>query len=185
MIPLVVVSGFLEMLFSFKINISSKLTWTVLIPLHQLSYQVFRIQPLLLGLILILSTTVGKPPTADGPPPDPPPTNGSTATPTLRRSSRTSRPPARYGFTHSSLMTTLSSISIPSSYLQAVQQDCWNQAMKEELDASDLNHTWDIVECPSAVKLIGCKWIYSIKLRSDGPLNRHKARLVVLGNRQE
>ena len=57
--------------------------------------------------------------------------------------------------------------------------------MKEELDALDHNHTWDIVECPSIVKPIGCKWIYSIKLKSDGSLDRHKARLVVLGNRQE
>ena len=57
MIPLVVISGFLEMLFSLKINISSKLTWTVLIHLHQLSYQVFRIKQLLLGLILLLYIT--------------------------------------------------------------------------------------------------------------------------------
>ena len=112
-----------------------------------------------------------KPPTADGPPPNPPPTSGSTTTFALRRSSRNSRPPDRYGFTHTSLMTTLSSISIPSSYLQAVQHDCWNQAMKEELDALDLNHTWDIVECTSAVKPIGCKWSYSIKLKSDGSLD--------------
>ncbi|XXG51938.1 hypothetical protein AAC387_Pa03g0390 [Persea americana] len=126
-----------------------------------------------------------KPPPEDGPPPDPPPTNGSTTTHTLRCSSRNSRLPDWYGFTHTSLMTTLSSISIPSSYLQAVQQNCWNQAIKEELDALDQNHTCDIVECPSAVKLIGCKWIYWIKLKSDGSLDRHKARLVALRNRQE
>ena len=98
-----------------------------------------------------------KPTTADGRPPDPPPATVSTPTPALRRSSRPSRPPARYGFNHSSLMTTLSSVPLPSSYLQAVKQDCWNQAMKEELDALNWNHTWDIVECPSAVKPIGCK----------------------------
>ena len=68
--------------------------------------------------------------TANDHPLDPPPANGSTSTSTLRRSSRISRPPERYGFTHASLMTTLSSASIPSSYLQVVQNDCWNQAMK-------------------------------------------------------
>ena len=35
------------------------------------------------------------------------------------------------------------------------------------------------------MKAIGCKWVYSIKLRSDGTLDRYKARLVALGNRQE
>ena len=38
-------------------------------------------------------------------------------------------------------MTTLSFVSIPSSYLEAVQHDSWNQAMKAELDALDQNHT--------------------------------------------
>ena len=57
--------------------------------------------------------------------------------------------------------------------------------MKEELDALDQNHTWDIVDCPSAVKSIGSKWIYSIKLKYDVSLDRYKARLVALGNKQE
>ena len=47
------------------------------------------------------------------------------------------------------------------------------------------NDSWGIVSCPSNVCPIGCKWVYSIKLRSDGTLDRYKARLVVLGNRQE
>jgi hypothetical protein len=42
-----------------------------------------------------------------------------------------------------------------------------------------------MVPCPSNVKAIGCKWVYSIKLRSDGTRDRYKTRLVALGNRQE
>ena len=38
---------------------------------------------------------------------------------------------------------------------------------------------------PVGVKPIGCKWIFSLKLKSDGTLDRYKARLVALGNRQE
>jgi hypothetical protein len=47
--------------------------------------------------------------------------------------------------------------------------------MDEELRALQDNHTWDVVPCPSNVKAIGCKWVYSIKLRSDGTLDRYKA----------
>ena len=81
-----------------------------------------------------------KPTTADARPPDPSQAIGST-TPLLRRSSRPSRPLEQYGFTHTSLMTTLSTVSIPNSYLQAIQHDTWNQAMREELDALAQNHT--------------------------------------------
>ncbi|CAJ2634510.1 unnamed protein product [Trifolium pratense] len=42
-----------------------------------------------------------------------------------------------------------------------------------------------IVYYPRDVKPIGCKWVYSVKLNSDGSLNRYKARLVALGNKQE
>ena len=98
----------------------------------------------------------------------------------LQRSNRISRPPDRYSFS-----AILADITVPTSYSQATKHVCWEKAKQEELQALQENHTWDIVPCPTGVKTIGCKWVYSIKLRSDGSLDRYKARLVALGNRQE
>jgi hypothetical protein len=92
-----------------------------------------------------------------------------------RRSTQVSRPPDWYGFSHTSFNTTLSSISIPTCFSEAVKYDYWQKAMDEELQALLDNHTWDMVPCPSNVKAIGCKWVYSIKLHSDGTLYRYKA----------
>jgi len=89
-----------------------------------------------------------------------------------------SQTPKRYGFS-----STLSTISIPTGYSQASKLECWQKAMEEELLALKENNTWDIVPCPPNVRPIGCKWVYSIKLNSDGTLDRYKARLVVLGNK--
>ena len=50
--------------------------------------------------------------------------------------------------------------------------------MKEELDAVSKNHTWDLVTLLLEKFMVGCKWIYKIKPRSDGSIERYKARLV-------
>jgi len=49
--------------------------------------------------------------------------------------------------------------------------------MEEELQVLQENHIWDMVSCPSVVKPIGCKWIYTIKLKFDGSLEQYKGLL--------
>ena len=53
--------------------------------------------------------------------------------------------------------------------------------MKEELDALHETGTLDPVDLPSRKSAIGCKWVYKIKTRSDGIVDRYKARLVARG----
>ena len=57
--------------------------------------------------------------------------------------------------------------------------------MKEELDALHTIGTWDLVDLPSGKSAIGCKWVYKIKTRSDGTVDRYKARLIARGFTQE
>ena len=57
--------------------------------------------------------------------------------------------------------------------------------MKEELDALSKNHTWDLVTLHLGKSVVGCKWIYKIKTRSDGSIQSYKARLVAKGFTQE
>lgn len=56
--------------------------------------------------------------TAVLPPPQDPPdlTSGPETEHPFRRSTRNRRPPDRYGFSHTSLLATLSSVTIPTSY---------------------------------------------------------------------
>ena len=57
--------------------------------------------------------------------------------------------------------------------------------MREELDALSKNHTWNLVTLPPRKSVVGCKWIYKIKTRSDGSIECYKARLVAKGFTQE
>ena len=43
------------------------------------------------------------------------------------------------------------------------------------------NRTWKIVEIPKEKKTVGCKWVFTIKCKPDGSIERYKARLVAKG----
>jgi hypothetical protein len=52
-----------------------------------------------------------------------------------RQFTQVSRPPDRYGDYHTSFNITLSSISIPTCFSEAVKHECWRKAMDKELQA--------------------------------------------------
>ena len=50
--------------------------------------------------------------------------------------------------------------------------------MDTEMEALQKNKTWELVSLPIGKKPVGCKWVYIIKYRVDGSIERYKARLV-------
>lgn len=72
----------------------------------------------------------------------------------------------------------------PKSFAEAVEDENWRFAVEDEIVALENNGTWTVEDLPSGKKAIGCKWVFRLKFNSDGSLERHKARLVVLGNNQ-
>ena len=41
--------------------------------------------------------------------------------------------------------------------------------------------TWELTTLPKGKKTVGCKWVYTVKHRADGSVERYKARLVAKG----
>lgn len=57
--------------------------------------------------------------------------------------------------------------------------------MKDEIDALKRNETWDLVPKPIDTKPISCKWVFKLKLKTDGSIERYKARLMARGFTQQ
>ncbi|MCO5563971.1 hypothetical protein L7F22_017624 [Adiantum nelumboides] len=66
----------------------------------------------------------------------------------------------------------------------AIGNKNWENAMDEEIVALDVNQTWELVPLPKGKKAIGCKWVYKVKHKADGTIERYKARLVAKGYAQ-
>ena len=56
--------------------------------------------------------------------------------------------------------------------------------MEEEINAFKKNDTWEKCTLPNQKKVVGCKWVFTIKYKSDGTTERYKARLVAKGYTQ-
>ena len=85
---------------------------------------------------------------------------------------------------YQSYLCAFSSITEPKSYKEACSDPRWISAMKEEIQALEANKTWLIVPLPSHKQPIGCKWVYKIKFKADGTVERYNARLVAKGYNQ-
>ena len=57
--------------------------------------------------------------------------------------------------------------------------------MDAEFQALQRQQTWSLVPAPLHANLVGCKWVFKIKLHSDGTIARYKARFVAKGFHQQ
>jgi histone deacetylase 1/2 len=72
----------------------------------------------------------------------------------------------------------------PTTVAAALSDKIWTVAMDSEYQALLHNKTWHLVPRPKGKNIIGCKWVYKIKRKADGTIDRYKARLVAKGFKQ-
>jgi transposase InsO family protein len=119
---------------------------------------------------------------------------------TILRSSRVSKPPAKYpapevpvshdpgedneeDFQQGDFAAS-ASVSEPRTFRQAMSSpdsDKWSEAATLEYNTLVENGTWEIVELPAGKQAIGSRWVWKVKHNSDGTIERYKARVVAKG----
>lgn len=85
---------------------------------------------------------------------------------------------------HCHFLAAISSMVEPKSYRQVVLDEFWRESIMVEYVALEDSGTWTVVDLPPGKHALGCKWVFKLKFRADGTLERRKSRLVVLGNNQ-
>ncbi|GKA20342.1 putative ribonuclease H-like domain-containing protein, partial [Tanacetum coccineum] len=71
------------------------------------------------------------------------------------------------------------------NFKSVVNEDCWFQAMQDEIHEFDRLDVWELVTPPDCAMIIALKWIYKVKLKEYGDVLKNKVRLVAKGYRQE
>ncbi|GJU04813.1 ribonuclease H-like domain-containing protein, partial [Tanacetum coccineum] len=127
-------------------------------------------------------------------------------TPGLRRSSRQSKLPVKFnGYVLNSSVkydiekydsysklkgsnlcfaTTLNKFVEPTCLKDVLSDPNWVEAMNNDIEALNKNNTWTECDLPIGRKPIGSKWIWKIKYKASGEIERYKARLVAKGFNQ-
>ncbi|GJT97881.1 putative ribonuclease H-like domain-containing protein [Tanacetum coccineum] len=69
----------------------------------------------------------------------------------------------------------------PKNFKSAVTEDCWFQAMQDEIHEFDRLDVWELVPSPDCAMIIALKWIYKVKLDEFGDVLKNKTSLVAKG----
>jgi len=82
-------------------------------------------------------------------------------------------------------------LRVPKSYRQAMsspQAEQWREAIAKELAGLVALKTWDLVplaSVPTSANVMHCHFVFAIKRKADGSIDKFKARLVADGNTQK
>nr|GEY40923.1 ribonuclease H-like domain-containing protein [Tanacetum cinerariifolium] len=70
--------------------------------------------------------------------------------------------------------TSLNKIHEPSTYAEAVNDIRWVEAINQEIEALNRTITWEITHLPNNKNPIGSKWIFKVKYKANGEVERYK-----------
>ncbi|RVW79952.1 Retrovirus-related Pol polyprotein from transposon RE2 [Vitis vinifera] len=75
--------------------------------------------------------------------------------------------------------SSITEIQVPQNIQEAFKYPKWKAAVNEAVQALEKNGTWEITDLPRGKKPVGCKWIFTVKYKADGNVDRYKARLLI------
>jgi hypothetical protein len=115
----------------------------------------------------------------------------------VRRSSRLHKSPVLYGYDEYADTVSqeilhrafnVGEIYEPRNFNEALSSkysEEWKNAANAEYESLITSDTWELVKLPEGRNSIGSKWVFKVKHKGDGTIERFKARLVAQGYTQQ
>ena len=79
---------------------------------------------------------------------------------------------------HRAFTSKITNLFVPRNIEEALDDPNWKLAVLDELNALRKNETWEIVNLPHDKKQVGCKWVFTIKCKADGSVERGTLKLM-------
>jgi len=51
---------------------------------------------------------------------------------------------------------------------------CWKEAMDRKIKTLEVAGTWKMVLCPPRKNIVGSKWVFKLKRKADGSIDKYK-----------
>ena len=84
--------------------------------------------------------------------------------------------------------TAMTALVEPLTFTEAMEseeRDQWIEALEDEIQSLHKNKTWTLVKRQPGMNVIKNKWVFRIKRKGDGSVDRFRARLVAKGFSQK
>ncbi|KAL0560291.1 hypothetical protein IC582_000691 [Cucumis melo] len=78
-------------------------------------------------------------------------------------------------------IASLNTATVLKNINETMKSPKWKTIVMEEMRVLEKNKTWDLCTLPKGHKTMRCKWVFILKFKSNGTLDRYKARLVARG----
>lgn len=75
-------------------------------------------------------------------------------------------------------LSKISNLCVPRTIQEALGDPNWKSSLMEEMNALKRNDIWTVVDLPKDKNIVGCKWVFTVKCKPDGSVERYKVRLV-------
>ena len=67
-------------------------------------------------------------------------------------------------------MGNVSSEQLPCNIKEAMLDERWKLAVYDEMKALQDNHTWELTTLLDRKKIVGCKWVFTVKYKTNGAI---------------